>query len=113
MPLYWFSTTVHLKWICGRQPSSHEIWLKLSNRVAFYSVPQVHVTSGPDKRLVKQGSFHYPEIAEANKSWIKDQQKITNVYAYIIHQRKKLYGNSFYSLQGEGMATDRIDKQRF
>ena len=26
------------------------------------------VTSGPDKCLVKQQSFHYPELAKANKS---------------------------------------------
>ena len=49
------------------------------------------VTSGPDKCLVKQQSFHYPELAKANKSWIKDQQKMIHMYAHIIHQKEENY----------------------
>ena len=57
--------------------------------VALYNVSQV--TSGPDKCLVKQQSFHYPELAKANKSWIKDQQKMIHMYAHIIHQKEENY----------------------
>ena len=73
------------------------------NGIALKSVPQV--TSGPAKQLVKQRSFHYPELAKASKSWIKDQQKVTHIYAHIIHQKEEIYFS-----HGEGMATDRIRK---